>query len=78
MSRPIQLIASDIRDDCTNVSGSAEPFLVAMESLDSIHDSYMQDSAVEIVAKFLDAARTWKGPTAQRIKEELRDILDGA
>jgi hypothetical protein len=76
MTRPIREIAADVRADWANVHGMAEPALAAMETLDSIHDSYYQDSGVEVVARFVDAARTWKGPTARRIKEELRAILD--
>lgn len=75
-ARPLHEIAADVRADWVNVSGMAEPFLAALETLDNIHDSFGSDSAVEVVAKFLDAARTWKGPTAQMIKIELNTILD--
>jgi hypothetical protein len=74
--RSIQEIAADIRGDWTNVNGRAEPFLRAMESLDSIHDYYVLDSAAEIVGKFLAVAGTWRGPIAREIKAELNEILD--
>lgn len=74
--RPIHEIAADIRGDWANVNGRAEPFLSAMQTLDSIHDYYFLDSAAEIVGKFLAVAGTWRGPIARMIKAELNEILE--
>jgi hypothetical protein len=46
-----------------------------MATLRSIHDNYHGDTAVEVVARFVGVAGTWRGPTARRIKTELKGIL---
>jgi hypothetical protein len=76
--RPIRDIAAEIRADWRPVHGEAEPYVAAMEKLNSVNDSYHADSAVEVLSRFRWAARTWRGPTAVRIKKEIEDILKNA
>lgn len=46
-----------------------------MLQLNSLEEMYYGDTAVEVVARFLGLAGTWRGPTARRVKEELRAML---
>lgn len=70
--RPIYEIAREIRKDWAKVNFAAEPYLKAMECLDSIDDNYYYDSAKSVVLYFLCNASTWRGETAKRIKAELK------
>lgn len=73
--RPINLIAQEIREYWTNVSPHAEPYLEAMETLESVNSMYFLDSAYDVVARFLCNASTWRGEEAKRIKRELNLII---
>lgn len=83
MNRPLYKIAQDIRANWRkDVSGTdvwfgAEPYLKAMQTLNSIHDDYGLDSAESIVAYFLANAQTWRGAKAREIKKELNAMLKG-
>ena len=74
--RPLSEIAAEIKADWANASEPAAGYIEAMQRLSSIHDNYGLDSGVEIVARFLGSAATWRGPTAQRVKAELNEMLD--
>jgi hypothetical protein len=74
MSRPLSLIARDIRQDWKNVNYAAKPYLEAMQSLTSITDSYGSDNAKSVVLYFLCNAGTWRGPVAKSIKAELKAL----
>jgi hypothetical protein len=79
MARPLSTIAYEIQDDWgEKVKYSAKPYLNAMKHLNSINDSYFNDSGRTIVAYFLENASTWRGETARRVKAELRQILKDA
>ena len=73
-TRPIYEIATEIRNDWNKVYFGAVPYLDAMQSLDSINDNYMFDSAKSVVLYFLSNASTWRGETAKRIKLELKKM----
>ena len=75
MARPLYEIAREIRKTWTKVSPYAEPYLEAMESLNSINDNYYYDSGKSIVLYFLSNASTWRGEDARRIKAELKEML---
>lgn len=51
--KTISTIAREISHDWKNVNYAAKPYLQAMYSLDSINDSYYQDSAKSVVSYFL-------------------------
>jgi len=70
--RPLYEIAKEIRTDWKKVYFGAVPYLEAMQTLDSINDNYMFDSAKSIVLYFLSNASTWRGETAKRVKAELK------
>ena len=74
MARPLYEIAREIRKTWTKVSPYAEPYLEAMESLDSINDNYYCDSGKSVVLYFLGNAVTWRGEDARRIKAELKEM----
>ena len=75
MTRKINAIAAEIRQDWFNVNYAARPYLDAMFSLKTINDVYIQDSASSILLYFLSNAGTWRGETARRIKKEIKLIL---
>ena len=72
--RPIYVIAQEIRKDWAKVSPYAKPYLEVMDCLDSIDEMYYFESAREIVLRFLCNAGTWRGETAKRIKNELKEM----
>ena len=74
MARPLYEIAREIRKAWTKVSPYAEPYLEAMESLNTIDDNYYFDSGKSIVLYFLSNASTWRGEDARRIKAELKEM----
>lgn len=75
MSRPIHEISREIRADWLKPYFGAVPYLIAMETLTSASDNYGCDSARSVLAYFLSNATTWRGPTARRIKTELKEML---
>jgi len=76
-ARPLYLIASDIRADWPKPYFGAVPYLFALRHLNRADEMYGADSALSIIAYFLSNARTWRGPRATALKNELRDILKG-
>lgn len=76
MSRPVKEIAAEIVADWGGkVYFGAVPYLEAMSALDNISDPYGHDRGEDIVRYFLENARTWRGPTARRVKGELNGML---
>ena len=73
--RSLSEIARDIRQSWTKVSPYAVPYLEAMETLNSINDRYILDSADSVVRYFLSNANSFRGDDAQRIKAELKAML---
>lgn len=73
-TRPLSVIANEIKKDWKNVYFGAIPYLMAMESLNSINDNYGMDSAKSIVLYFLSNASTWRGTKAKAIKAELKKL----
>tara|TARA_R110000772_G_scaffold6250_4_gene21933 strand:- start:789 stop:1028 length:240 start_codon:yes stop_codon:yes gene_type:complete len=74
-NRSLHVIAREIRNDWTKVNFGAEPYLEAMDCLDSIDDMYYMDSAKSIVRYFLSNANTWRGEVAKRVKLELKAMV---
>ena len=77
MTRSLSTIANDIRKDWTKPNFAAKPYLDAMETLNTIRDTYYYDNASDIVRYFLSNATSWKGETARAIKAELKSMLKG-
>jgi hypothetical protein len=75
MSRPLYVIAGDIRMHWANPNYAAKPYLRAMADLDSIDSMYYYDTADSVVRYFLANATGWRGPEARRIKAELKGML---
>jgi len=75
MSRSIREIAGEIRKDWYPVHPDALPYLGAMLRLESVNDTYGNDSAKSIILYFLSNTRTWRGPVARRIKAELNALV---
>ena len=73
-TRPLHVIASEIRKDWKKVYFGAEPYLDAMSNLDNVNQNYLFDTGKSIVLYFLGNANTWKGETAKRIKKELKSM----
>jgi hypothetical protein len=75
MSRPIYVIASEIRSDWKKVSPYALPYLQAMFTLGDIRENFYEDSGKSVVGYFLANAGTWRGEVAKRVKKELNAML---
>jgi hypothetical protein len=73
-SRPLYVIAREIKATWPKVYFGAVPYLDAMGSLDSINDTYGYDDAKSVVLYFLSNATTWRGDDARRIKAELKSL----
>ena len=73
-TRPLSVIAADVRASWPKVNYGAKPYLDAMSALDSITDNYYADSAKSVVLYFLANATTWRGPDAKRVKAELKAL----
>ena len=74
-TRSLSEIAGEIRRDWKSPYFGAVPYLDAMRSLNSITDTFYEDSAKSVVAYFLSNAGTWRGDTARRIKAELKALI---
>ena len=74
-TRPLSVIARDIRNNWTKPYFGAVPYLNALSTLHDIGDAYGYDDARSVISYFLANARTWKGDTAKSIKAELNTIL---
>jgi hypothetical protein len=72
MSRPLYMIAAEIRKDWTRPYFGAVPYLSAMSTLSDIRDNYIYDDGKSVVLYFLSNATTWRGETARRVKAELK------
>lgn len=68
-------IAKEIEKDWKKVNYAARPYLDAMFSLNTVGESFGADSAESVVAYFLSNATTWRGETARRVKQELKEML---
>jgi len=75
MTRPLSVIAREILTDWDRVSLHAAPYLTAMSTLDSVHDTYGADSAKSVILYFLSNAQGWRGETARRVKAELKAMV---
>ncbi len=73
--RAIFAIANDIITHWKKPYYGAVPYLKAMRQLDTMRDSYGQDSARSVIVHFLGNANTFRGEHARRIKKELNDLL---
>ena len=74
--RALHAIAFDILNDWHKPHYAAVPYIRAMTGLTAITDLYGQNTARDIVLRFLVNAQAWRGPEARRIKAELKAILD--
>lgn len=72
--RDLSVIAREIRSDWKKVNFAAVPYLNAMASMGDIRDNYGYDSGKSVVLYFLGNAGTWRGPTAKRVKAELKTM----
>jgi hypothetical protein len=70
----ISTIAREISREWKNVNYAAKPYLQAMHSLDSVKDSYYEDSAKSIVSYFLCNASGYRGEAAKAHKAALKLI----
>ena len=75
ITRTLSMIARDIRTSWKPVHPWAAPYVDAMLTLGSIDDMYFEDSAREIVVRFLGNATMWRGVKACSIKAELKAML---
>ncbi|MCR5265142.1 MAG: hypothetical protein K6E29_00940 [Cyanobacteria bacterium RUI128] len=75
--RAIDTIAYEIIEDWgENISDGAKPYLKAMTQIVSIDEMYGSDSATSIIGYFLANAEDYQGKKAERLKQELQNMLD--
>lgn len=80
MARPLHEIAKEARADWAGQTASgrvppvADAYLRPMETLTAITDNYHMDSAKSVVLYFLANSQSWRGDTARRIKQELKQL----
>jgi hypothetical protein len=74
-SRPITAIAEEIKATWPKMNYAAKPYWEAMQTLNSVSDSYYADSGKSIILYFLSNASSWRGEDAKRIKAELRELI---
>jgi hypothetical protein len=74
-SRPLYLIAEEIKANWLNLSPHALPYVEAMAQLNTIKDQYYADTAYGVVSYFLANAGGWRGDTARKIKAELKSLI---
>lgn len=74
--RPLHVIAREIYETWgTKMYFGARPYVEAMAELNTITDTYMTESADDIVRRFLVNAKNWRGEDARRIKAELKAMV---
>lgn len=77
--RTLRAIAGEITRDWKKMADAeqhpAHPHVDAMLRLEKITDRYAAESGETIVRYFLANAGGWRGPVAQRVKAELRDMV---
>jgi len=76
MTRPLYVIAGEIRKTWSKPYFGALPYTEAMASLTSVHDADGAEDAHSIVLYFLANAGTWRGEDARRIKAELKAMTE--
>lgn len=74
-TRTIREIAIDIQLNWQNVYYGARPYLDAMFGLTNVYDYHGMDSARSVINYFLANSQTWRGETAKRIKDELKQMI---
>ena len=74
MTRPLYIIANEIRRDWKNINYAAKPYLEAMSQMSNIDGNYYHDTGKSVVLYFLANAKSWRGDVARRIKAELKDM----
>jgi hypothetical protein len=67
-----------VRRDWSRVSFAAEPYLAAMEALETVDEDYGADSGRSVVLYFLSNASSWRGPVARSCKRELKAMVDAS
>jgi hypothetical protein len=74
-TRPIYLIAEDIKVNWPRMHPAAVPYWKVMMTLTDITDVYIAEPAKTIVLYFLSNSASWRGEHARRIKTELKDMV---
>lgn len=75
IDRPLREIAVEIRQDWgARINPNAELYLDAIGSLEKVTDTCGRANGKTLVRYFLLSATGWRGETARRIKDELREM----
>jgi hypothetical protein len=73
--RKVREVATEIRREWPNVHFAAEPYLQAMEQLDSPSDNFGYDSGKSVILYFLANAQHFRGESARQLKKELKSMV---
>lgn len=68
--KPLYRYAGTIKRDWSGMADEAKPLVMEMYNFDQI----TEQSARNIVIRFLHNSKKWKGETAQEVKKELKKI----
>ena len=75
MSRPLYVIAREIRADWKKTNVYAEPYIEAMAMMVDVKQMYWHESGRDIVLRFLCNCAGWRGDKAREIKAELKALV---
>ena len=75
--REIADIAHDIEEYWRSIDNRGRVHVHMLYQLRNMDDTVAQKCATQIITEFLTCAKNWHGEHADRIKEELRDLLEG-
>lgn len=73
--RSLLVITEEIKKDWKNIPQHVRPYIEILATLNNPNDHYGYDLGKDLIKHFLTAARTWRGETARRVKQELKTML---
>ena len=75
MPRQIYQIAEDIVKDWKKPHYSAKPYLAVMRRIRTPEQQVVRETGRSIVEYFLENSKSYTGPSAKKLKQELKDLL---
>lgn len=76
--RPLQEIADEIASCYDTMGVGAAEWVDAMSCMEGVTDQYHDLNGREVVRNFLDLSRGWRTQDGNRIREELKALLEAA
>lgn len=73
--RPLHEIAREIRADWTDMPVTRSGYVNALANLTNVDEVRYGESGEQSVRDFLEMSKQWTGPVAEKIKNELKEII---